>query len=510
MEQALLTSPAADEDRKNMFFLLGCARSGTTSLCRILDTASNACCACEPSPQLHEECRRQWEGTLDAPDAVLQSAILPRAEAGLRQLPIYGEKNVNLSVFAQKLWRIFPCRLIYISRDGRDCVNSLRNWHSHMFGNLYREAKSQPPLEARAQEVIDNLPIAKDLSDRGRPRPLPGDPYYELWPSMSHHQMLCWYWNAWNMRLMDELERIPSSRWQRVDYSAPNLDDQILAAAAFLELEGISPEQVQKMLGRHINSVNDRTGGQSALPTWRNWSDEELAQFWEICTPAMRRLGYFTPAFPAEARYTPDYGQWWMGQEVSHDFFEQIYQDRLYQHQAFYEWAKPMLEAGKIDSVLDIGCGHGIGYAEFFADVSYTGMDISAKETDWCRDHYANPRHTWACGDFIRAGAATQYDLVICQGTIENMYDMDALIRRMCACAKRYVYLASFLGFHDEIDSHQYVWIDAYKSYSNLLSIPRVQSVLQDCGFRCTEIRKVATNKAYNPFESIIIAEKNA
>ena len=509
MEQSLLASSLAGEDRKSIFFLLGCVRSGTTSLCNILNAAVNASCACEPEPQLHEECRLHWEGTLDNTDAILQAAILPRLEESLRQLPIYGEKNITLSIFAQRLCQLFPCRLILISRDGRDCVNSMRNWHSHMFGNLYREANKQPVLEARAQEVVNSLPVADDLSDRGRPRPLPGDPYYALWPSMSHHQMLCWYWNAWNMRLMDELESIPTNRWRRVDYSSPNLADQVMEAIQFLELEGLTPGHVQQMLSRNVNSVNDRTGECNALPTWRNWSDEELAQFWEICTPAMRRLGYFTPSCPEESRWTPDYGQWWMGQEVSHDFFEQIYQDRQYQHQAFYKWAKPLLDTGCISSALDIGCGHGIGYADFFAGISYTGMDISAKETDWCRSHYSNSRHKWVCGDFIRTASATQYDLVICQGTIENMYDMDALVRCMCASANKYVYLAGFYGFHDDIDNHEYVWIDAYKSYSNRLSISRVQNVLQSCGFNCLEVRKVVTNKLYNQFESIIIAERN-
>ena len=65
----------------SLFLLFGCARSGTTSLCRILDSARNACCASEPSPQLHRECRLQWEGKLENAETLHRDTLLTRAES---------------------------------------------------------------------------------------------------------------------------------------------------------------------------------------------------------------------------------------------------------------------------------------------------------------------------------------------------------------------------------------------------------------------------------------------
>lgn len=490
------------------FFLMGCARSGTTSLCSILDKASNGVCLLEPSPQLHKECRLYWEGSLKNPEECLQKVLEPRIRKA--SVPVYGEKNVTLGVFAGLLAKLFPCKLVYITRDGRDCVQSMRNWHQYMFGNLYREGKAQPPLCPRAQAVIDALPVADDLSDYGRPRPLPSDPWYERWDSMSHHQMLCWYWNAWNMRILDELEQVPHTQWRRIDYSAATLQTDIKELIDFLGLEGIDDVFIATSLEQHINSCQQRTGEALPVTTWRNWTDQELDQFWEICTPAMQRLGYYTPSLPEERRWTPDYGQWWMSQEVSHDFFASIYADRLYQHEAFYAWARPLLESGTICSVLEIGCGHGIGYSDFFADIAYTGLDISEKEIVWCQQHYAERhQHRWLQSDFVRQGLDETFDLVFCQGTIENMYDMDALLRRMAGCARRYIHLTGFYGFHDEIEQHQYVWNETYKSYSNLFSIKQALHVLESCGFRVLEVSKVPTRKESNPWESRIIAERS-
>lgn len=491
-----------------VFFLFGSARAGTTSLCNILDMASNGICLCEPSPQLHIEARRFWSGQLKDPIQSLYKVLVPRIKENLLHHGKYGEKNVTLGIFAKELAENFPCKLIYITRDGRECVNSMRNWHACMFGNFYREAKNQPILSARAREIVDNLPVEDDLSDYGRPRPLPGDPYHDIWDTLSHHQMLCWYWNAWNMKILDALKMVPTERYMRIDYSAPNLEEQVIEACNFLELFGINKKIVRESLARKINSVPDRCGKPNLFPTWKNWSDTELEQFWEICTPAMQRLNYYVPLDKAQKRWSPDYGQWWMGKDVAHEFFEYIYNDRIYQHNIFYEWCKPLLINCEIKTVLEIGCGHGIGYSDFFKDINYTGIDISPKEITWCKEHLNNNKHKWICSDFINDSCDKQFDLVICQGTIENMYDMDALIEKTCKVAHKYIWLAGWYGFHDDIDEHQYVWNEQYKSYCNIFSIKQAAKVFMNNGFECMQIRKVKTNKVNNPYESIILARR--
>lgn len=502
------TLPLIQHMGKQLFFIIGCARSGTTSLSLILDKATNATCLMEPAPNFCRESRLFWEGKLSDPEKTLHEILEGRIRRHSTDLPIYGEKNIALYVFVEILFSSFGSKLIYITRDGRDCVASMRQWHQDMWGNMYREGLKQPPLTLRAQKVIANLPVKEDEADFSRPRPLPGDPWYAQWSEMTHHQMLCWYWNACNMHILDQLDRIPSEYWQRVDYSHANVCVQILSVIDFLGLEGISAAVIDQMLGQRINSVRQRTGKDIPSPSWRNWTDEELDQFWELCTPAMKRLGYLCPIRPEERRFTPDYGQWWMSNEVTHAFFEEIYKDRIYQHRAFEAWAEPLLKRETIATVLEVACGHGIGYADFFKNIAYTGMDISPKEIAWCKEHHNNPRHQWLCEDFILSNDAQKYDLVFCQGSIENVYDMDAFIRKMALVAKKYVYLAGFLGYNDSCLEHSYVWNERYTSYSNIFSLRHAKEVLLACGFSRVSFKRIATNKEGNPYESILIAEK--
>lgn len=103
---------------------------------------------------------------------------------------------------------------------------------------------------------------------------------------------------------------------------------------------------------------------------------------------------------------------------------------------------------------------------------------------------------------------AQKYDLVFCQGSIENVYDMDAFIRKMALIARKYVYLAGFLGYNDSCREHSYVWNERYTSYSNIFSLRRAKEVLLACGFSRVSLKRVVTYKEGNPYESILIAEK--
>ena len=86
-----------------LFFVFGCARSGTTSLCRILDQAENGVCLLEPEPNLNVESRRHLDGQLDSPGAALLDALLPRIRRGLAAREVYGEKNITLTAFIEEL-----------------------------------------------------------------------------------------------------------------------------------------------------------------------------------------------------------------------------------------------------------------------------------------------------------------------------------------------------------------------------------------------------------------------
>ena len=244
-----------------LFFVFGCARSGTTSLCRILNRAENGVCLLEPNPNLCVESRRHLDGQLASPGEALLDALLPRLRDGLAAHEVYGEKNNTLTAFIEELHDLLRGKLIWAVRDGRETVASMHNWHNRLFGNFYRECKDPGDLSDAAKACLAQLPLAADASNYSRPRPLPGDPYYDRWPEMSRHEMLCWYWATINRRAWERLQTIPADRWLRVDYSAADRVEEVARAVDFLGLRGISRETIAAMLEERINSLAQRTRG---------------------------------------------------------------------------------------------------------------------------------------------------------------------------------------------------------------------------------------------------------
>lgn len=487
--------------KPNIVFIIGCARSGTTSLCKILDTATNASFLCEPNPNLNTESRERLDGKLNNPKDVLRSVLDPRIEEGLAANKIYGEKNVTLTAFIPELYELYNCKFMYVIRDGREAINSMYYWHKEMFGNFYRECKENIDLSPFARYTINNLPVESDTADYSRPRPLPDDPYYDKWSDMSLHETLCWYWSHINNYALHMLSTIPRDNWIIVDYSSPDIGSQVQSAMEFAGLDGITRNTIDTMLASRINSLIERIGNDQLVTTWRDWSDKQLEQFGDICGSTMLGLGYLS----FNTRETPDYGSWWESREVDSEFFKSIFLDRVPQHTAFKDWAEGKKD---IKSVCEVGCGMSSAYPIFFANKRYIGIDISQNVIDYCRENYKTENNDYMCLDFITQPWSAIFDLVFCHGTIENVYDMDMLIKRMSRHANKYIYITAFKGFFPELDEHEYKWNEQFKCYDNKLSPNHTRKLLESLGFDKVSIFPEKTNKADIPYETVIIGER--
>jgi len=152
----------------NVFILLSCARSGSTSLARILDEAVNGRCAVEPVPNLNRETREAMDGRLEDADGIVEATVVARAVERLEEVEVYGEKNVTYGPFVEKLYKRLDCRFVLITRDGRDVVRSLINWHEARFGTIYRECREPGNLMPEAVLAAARLPVHLDTSDYAR------------------------------------------------------------------------------------------------------------------------------------------------------------------------------------------------------------------------------------------------------------------------------------------------------------------------------------------------------
>lgn len=293
--------------RGKMFFVFGCARSGTTSLCRIIDSAGNAKCLMEPTPNFNVESRNHLDGTLEEPYKCLMRVITKRAVPVVKGKELYGEKNNTLFAFIEELYELFEPKFVFVVRDGRAVVQSMLNWHNELFGNFYRECNDEGNLSTEAKKLISDLPRELDTANYSRPRPRPGDPYYEKWPTMKRHEMLSWYWNYVNNYVLDKFESVPAENKIILDYTNPLVDD-IKRVFNFLRLEGFDPERVGGMLDKKINSLADRTDNHKIRKDWRDWTDDEFKSFFQIAGSAMKRLGFWDEDRDDLLRLTPDFG----------------------------------------------------------------------------------------------------------------------------------------------------------------------------------------------------------
>jgi len=138
------------------FWITGCARSGTTAVAQILNTAKKTEVTVEEPPMLHVECRSLYDGVLEDPkETFYLKKHLPKTVWNLKGHN-YGDKNVNYVPFIPYIDE----KIVFLIRDGRDVVRSLMNWDTH-FNNLYPEWKGEK----------------SGLGDYCRPRPLPDDPF---------------------------------------------------------------------------------------------------------------------------------------------------------------------------------------------------------------------------------------------------------------------------------------------------------------------------------------------
>ena len=279
-------------DTNKSYFIVSCARSGSTSLATILSMAANGVCAIEPSPNLNVESRDLMDGRLDDPHLVIRKNVLPRVLTGIKKNEVYGEKNVTYGPFIRHLYDELGCRFVLIKRDGRDVVRSLIDWHNRKFGSIYRECRDPGDLTPQALTAVAKLPLHLDTSDYSRPRPSPDEEIYEKWETLSRFEMCAYYWQRINKLYLEELKQLPECAWVEIDYSAPTVTD-IQRVIGFLGLEGITHQAISKTLHQRINSLSQRGVREGiTFPSWHDWDDVYYQKFVTIAGKTMTTLGY--------------------------------------------------------------------------------------------------------------------------------------------------------------------------------------------------------------------------
>ncbi len=480
------------------FFVLSSARAGSTSFARILDCAENGCCLTEPTPNLNAETRLAMEHRLDDIDRAVADLVVPRVNQTTDE--VHGEKNVTYGPFIRSLHRQLDARFILLTRDGRDVVRSLMDWHNQMFGTVYREAPSPGSLAHRARDSAGALPVHLDTSDFARPRPQPGDPMYDRWLDASRFEMCCWYWARIYDLYLDELDRVPNEHWHTVDYTAATAE-HILDAARFVGLRGLNADTIDKMREARINSLQDRVEEEPQFPDWTSWDGQQRRQFAAIAGHTMERLGYWSNT---ATRWKPrDFGTCWNDKAADVEWYRWMFDGRRRMHEDAIAWVNAQ---GATRSVMDFGCGVGEGYCEAFADRAYIGVDIAEKSIAWAQTNRTNPIHRYTCRDFIADPPHREADIVMSSGTIDNAYDPEAYIDAMIAAARESIYFTCYRGWFPDLEEHTFMWSSDHGCFYTDLSAMRLREHLERRGCRDIVVEPRATGRTDIPYETRVTA----
>ena len=486
------------------FFIISCARSGSTSLSRILDAAENATCAMEPTPNLNVETRKMMDGRLADPEHVLNTTVIRRVKEGLARTDIYGEKNLTYGPFITHLYEMLKCRFVFLKRDGRDVVRSLMDWHAEAFGEIYRECRDPGRLSRRALAAASRLPVHLDSSDYLRPRPLPGEPFHDEWDAFSREEMCAYYWARINNLYLDELSGISDGSWSTIDYTNPSAKD-IFDVAQFLGLTGLSEDVVGNMLGKRINSLQDRFSEARSFPGWKDWDGRARRRFDRMAAGCMERLGYYSDK---RTRWRPEgFGRTWNEKSGDLEWYTWMYNSRLKMHRDLVKWVTDQESAGeRIETIADLGCGLGVGYCEDFADKCYVGIDISRKNIEWCRQNRSNARHRYVSADPVCDDLGGSYNVVFSSGTIDNSYDIEEFLRAMVRLSNRWIYLTCYRGWFPELEEHRYSWNEEHGCFYNDVSPSRVRTLLLELGCRDVRVEAVKSGNKETTHETLIVA----
>ncbi|MEO1019636.1 MAG: sulfotransferase, partial [Pseudomonadota bacterium] len=434
-----------------MFFIVGCGRSGTTAVAKLLDLDSKLDIQIEPLPYMAPENRAVSQGRqVDLSLAVDAFFSGIPCRIARKNDPLYGEKHVTLGPFLNAINAACDAKFVFLHRDGRDVVRSWMDWHTLGFGSIYREAPIDPKLSDVARRTALNLPLDNDLNEISRHRDCTNAIDVFDWLNHDRFDMVTSMWSEVNRVHREQLASLPNDRVLTINMSHFGLK-QAQELFSFLDRPCPSEKTMDPIIAGNINSTAERGFGDAVFPSWPDWDQIHRKRFTKLAGKEMTALGHWSA--PENRWLPPGMAKFWKEKEDVADWYAWMYDHRKSMHNAFFDFVESVRDRGDvIGSVIDLGCGVGHGYSERFADIDYIGYDLSTnaiaegarQASDAGRDH-----HRFIERDYLREGlldGADQADIVFSSGTIDNVYDVERCVELMVKCARKFVYLTAYRG----------------------------------------------------------------
>lgn len=167
-----------------------------------------------------------------------------------------------------------------------------------------------------------------------------------------------------------------------------------------------------------------------------------------------------------------EYNPFGYGQDAEYEF---MFFNKPLAIMDFKKWIENKKD---IKSVLEIGCSTGLFpriFPELFKNLEYTGIDISKKSIDICKQHLDSE---FICGDFLKMDLDKKYDLIFSFHVIDHVADIDLFIKKILGDSKKYAYVNSYRGYFPELNNHQTQYRDDHGIYYNNISRKQIEKII--------------------------------
>jgi len=304
---------------------------------------------------------------------------------------------------------------------------------------------------------------------------------------------------------MRQLNSIDQSRYLLIDYTEPKVEI-IRKVYDFIGLSDFNEQEVTSALYAGNTSLKEGVNPEDYFPHYKEWSEEQFERFFDIAIDSMRALGFDKKVIRKKPQ---GFGEWWLEKERDANWYKEIYDYRPYSHEVFKKWfAHINQRVANIESIIDVGCGISYGYQDLFKDHDYIGIDLSKQAIQFAVTQNQNSRHKYLCFDIIQETANKKADLVFSQGSIDNVYDMDAFLRSMARMSNSLLYINNYRGYFKSMERHRYLWDPSMRVFFNDISPIQIENVLSKEGFKTILIFPQITNRDDIHSETTIIASR--
>ncbi|OGM26726.1 hypothetical protein A3D00_04720 [Candidatus Woesebacteria bacterium RIFCSPHIGHO2_02_FULL_38_9] len=109
----------------------------------------------------------------------------------------------------------------------------------------------------------------------------------------------------------------------------------------------------------------------------------------------------------------------------------------------FYEIKKELFKLGKINSMLDIGCGAGVLtklIADYLKVKKVLGIDLSHTMINKAKEFNSSSKNIdFNCIDIFKLHAKEKYDLIVCADIIEHIQNKKKFLKKLSQLGKKIV-----------------------------------------------------------------------